>query len=246
MLVWQVRLPDFEGPLDLLLFLVTRQELNILDLPIAHIAEQYLRIIETSGVESLEEAGEYLVMSATLLAIKARMMLPRPEPAAEEEMEDPRLDLARRLLLYQEVKQAAHDFARREQEMELRAVKLLSSLRPDMEVPFESMLERVSLYDLAKAYEDVRRRFEEQTVHQVSLFQVTLEERMAWVLKQLEEQLHFSFSAVLRLESVRLLWVISFLAVLELARRQKILLDQNLPFSDIWVRRAEGCVVEAA
>jgi segregation and condensation protein A len=246
MLAWQVKLPDFEGPLDLLLFLVTRQELDILDLPIAHVTEQYLRAIETLGVDNLEDAGEYIVMSATLLAIKARMMLPRPEPASEEEIEDPRRDLAVRLLIYQKVKEAAQDLARREEVMEQRALRFLSTLPPDLEPPLENLLEHVSLYDLARAYDDIRRRLEEETIHQVSLFKVTLEERMTWILKQLEEQMGFSFLTALRLESVRLLWVISFLAVLELARRREITLDQNLPFSDIWVRRAAGSIVEAA
>jgi segregation and condensation protein A len=246
MLAWQVKLPDFEGPLDLLLFLVTRQELDILDLPIAHVTEQYLRAIETLGVDNLEDAGEYIVMSATLLAIKARMMLPRPEPASEEEIEDPRRDLAVRLLIYQKVKEAAQDLARREEVMEQRALRFLPTLPPDLEPPLENLLEHVSLYDLARAYDDIRRRLEEETIHQVSLFKVTLEERMTWILKQLEEQMGFSFLTALRLESVRLLWVISFLAVLELARRREITLDQNLPFSDIWVRRTSGSIMEAA
>jgi segregation and condensation protein A len=244
---WQVKLNRFEGPLDLLLFLVTKQELDILDLPIADITRQYLSVIETMGIGNLEEAGEYLVMSATLIAIKARMMLPRPEVTMEgEEIEDPRMELARRLLLYQEVKQAAETLAHREEEMKQRALRFLSAL-PEMEAPEpEDLLERVSLYDLSKAYDDVRRRFEQQSVHQVSLFKVTLEERIAWVLEQLQEKLRFPLGEALQLESTRLLWVISFLAILELARRREIVIDQNMPFSEIWICRASQSAVEAA
>jgi len=246
MFAWQVRLPDFEGPLDLLLFLVSRQELNILDLPIAVITEQYLRVIETIGIDNLEDAGEYILMSATLIAVKARMMLPRPEAAMEEEFEDPRRDLAQRLLLYQKVKEAADDLARREEAMAQRSPRNIHDL-PSLDVPrLEELLERVSLYDLAKAYDEVRRRFEEQTVHQVNLFKVTLEERMAWILEQLQGKPHFSFLTMLRLESARLLWVISFLAVLELARRREITLEQSLPFSDLWVCHPLRSTLEAA
>jgi segregation and condensation protein A len=246
MFAWQVRLPDFEGPLDLLLFLVSRQELNILDLPISVITEQYLQVIETIGIDNLEDAGDYLLMSATLIAIKARMMLPRPEVETEEEFEDPRRALAQRLLLYQKVKEAADDFARREEVMAQRSPMNMHAL-PLLNIPrLEELLERVSLYDLAKAYDEVRRRFEEQTVHQVSLFKITLEERMAWVLEQLQGKLHFSFLTMLRLESARLLWVISFLAVLELARRREITLEQSLPFSDLWVCHPSRSTLEAA
>jgi len=242
---WQVKLPRFEGPLDLLLFLVTRQELDILDLPIAKITEQYLQVIDTMGIDSLEDAGEYLLMSATLIAIKARMMLPRPEVAAEEEMEDPRLQLARRLLLYQQVKQAAGDLGEREEAMAQRSMRLLPALPVGSQPPPEDLLERVSLYDLANAYDEVRRRFEELTVHEVTLFKVSLEERMAWILEQLKDKLRFSFMTALRVESARVLWIVSFLAVLELARRRKIVLEQNLPFSDLWVCQAQESTVEA-
>ncbi len=247
MQTWQVKLNRFEGPLDLLLFLVTKQELDILDLPIADITEQYLKVVETMGIDNLEDAGEYLVMSATLIAIKARMMLPRPEVVSEgEEMEDPRLELARRLLLYQEVKQAAETLAHREEEMRQRSTRFLSAL-PEMEEPQpEDLLERVSLYDLSKAYGDVRRRFEHQSVHQVSLFKVTLEERIAWILEQLQEKLRFPLGEALQLEAARLLWVISFLAILELARRHEIVIEQNMPFSEIWICRASQAAVEAA
>jgi segregation and condensation protein A len=130
--------------------------------------------------------------------------------------------------------------------MAQRSPRSIYSL-PEAEIPgVEELLVRVSLYDLAKAYEEVRRRLEEQTVHQVSLFKVTLEERMAWVLEQLQEKSHFSFLTVLRLESVRLLWVISFLAVLELARRREICLEQGLPFADLWVCLPQKSTLEAA
>jgi len=173
------------------------------------------------------------------------MMLPRPEVAAEEEMEDPRLQLARRLLLYQQVKQAAGDLGEREEAMAQRSMRLLPALPVGSQPPPEDLLERVSLYDLANAYDEVRRRFEELTVHEVTLFKVSLEERMAWILEQLKDKLRFSFMTALRVESARVLWIVSFLAVLELARRRKIVLEQNLPFSDLWVCQAQESTVEA-
>ena len=117
MSVWQIKLPLFEGPMDLLLFLVQKQEYDIMNLPMAEITESYLAVIDSIGVENLEDAGEFLLMAATLISIKAKLMLPRPKTDDVEEAQDPRHELAQRLLLYQKTKEEAADLARREAEM---------------------------------------------------------------------------------------------------------------------------------
>jgi segregation and condensation protein A len=246
MSIWQVKLPQFEGPLDLLLFLVARQEYDILDLPMAEITESYLEVIDSIGVENLEDAGEFVLMAATLLSVKAKMMLPRPKTDSEEEIEDPRRELAERLLLYQRVKEESLLFAEREAVMlerwEMVHAPLPSAARPS---PDETLVP-MSLYDLSRCFEEILRRKDERLVHQVKLYRVSLEARMRWVQELLSEYGRFGFVRVLQSELDRMLWVVSLLAILELAKRQLIRVEQNELFSEVYVSRATVPELEAA
>jgi len=238
MSAWHVKLPRFDGPLDLLLFLVARQEYDISDLPMAEITESYLAVIDSIGVENLEDAGEYLVMAATLIAIKAKMMLPRPPLETEEEVEDPRRELAQRLLLYQRTKEEAERLAQREADMLQRWEMGRPPLLPEAEPAPDELLIPFSLYDLARAIEDILRRHEERIYHQVQLDRVSLDERMRWILDLLRQFERFGMLRHLRTEAERMIWVVTFLAVLELTKRQQIHLEQNKLFSEIFVSHA--------
>jgi segregation and condensation protein A len=238
MSAWHVKLPRFEGPLDLLLFLVARQEYNITDLPMAEITESYLAVMDSLGVENLEDAGEYLVMAATLIAIKAKMMLPRPPSEAEEEIEDPRRELAQRLLLYQKAKEEAERLAEREADMLQRWQMGRPPVLPEAEPAPEELLVPISLYDLARAIEDILRRREERIFHHVHLDRISLDERMHWILDVLKQFDRFGLLRHLRTETERIIWVVTFLAILELTKRQQIHLEQNELFSEIFVSHA--------
>jgi segregation and condensation protein A len=238
MSAWQVKLPRFEGPLDLLLFLVARQEYDIADLPMAEITESYLAVMDSIGVENLEDAGEYLVMAATLIAIKAKMMLPRPPAEAEEEIEDPRRELAQRLLLYQKAKEEAERLAEREANMLQRWEMGRPPVLPEAEPAPEELLVPISLYDLARAIEDILRRREERVYHQVHLDRISLDERMHWILDLLKQFERFGMLRHLRTEAERIIWVVTFLAILELTKRQQIHLEQNELFSEIFISQA--------
>jgi segregation and condensation protein A len=245
--IWQVKLPKFEGPLDLLLFLVSRQEYDIMDLPMAEITESYLAVMDSLGVENLEDAGEYVLMAATLIAIKAKMMLPRP-PVEEgiEEIEDPRRDLAQRLLLYQKTREEAADLARRESEMAERWQTGRSTVPPSAQPGPEELLVPMTLYDLTRALEDILRRKDERLVHNVELDRISLEERMRWVLDLLQQSRRFGLLKHLRPELERMIWVVTVLAVLELAKRQQIHVAQNRAFGEVYVSQAVVPELQAA
>lgn len=246
MSVWQVKLPQFEGPLDLLLFLVQKQEYSIQDLPMAEITETYLGVIDTIGVENLEDAGDYLLMAATLLSIKAKMMLPRPPQTEEEEIVDPRAELANRLFLYQKVKEEAEQFSRREERMlERWEIGYMAVPSAAVAAPEEALIP-MTIYDLARSIEEIVRSREARTVHQVKLFKVTVEERMRWILELLTQSERFALLRYLELEGQRMIWVVSLLAILELAKRQSIHVEQNEPFAEIWVSGAQVPELEAA
>jgi segregation and condensation protein A len=236
--MYHVKLPRFEGPMDLLLFLVARQEYDILDLPMAEITESYWAVIDSIGVENLEDAGDFLVMAATLIAIKAKMMLPRPPQTDEEEVEDPRRELAQRLLLYQKAKEEAERLAHREENMMSRwqagkpPVPLSAEPLPD------ELLVPMTLYDLTRAIEGILNRREVRRFHQVRLDRVSLDERMRWVLELIKRLERYGLLRQLQTESERMIWVVTFLAVLELTKRQQIHVEQNELFSEIFVSEA--------
>jgi segregation and condensation protein A len=237
MSVWQVKLPQFEGPMDLLLFLVSKQEYDIMDLPMADITENYLAVMDSIGIENLEDAGEYVVMAATLISIKAKMLLPRPPAQESDEISDPRRELAERLLLYQKTKEEAENLAKREAAMAERFDMPRPAVPPMAATPPEENLVPMTLYDLTRAIEDVVARRNERRVHQVRLDKVSLDERIRWVLDLVGESERFGFLRLLSTEMERLMWVVSFLAILELTKRQQVRIDQNTAFAEIYVCR---------
>jgi len=247
MSVWQVKLPCFEGPLDLLLFLVSRQEYDIMDLPMAEITESYLAVMDSIGGENLEDAGEYLLMAATLLAIKAKMMLPRPElEESAEEIEDPRRELAQRLLLYQKAREEAERLSRYENVM-LERWELGRPAKPAAAEPSpEELLLPMTLYDLTRALEDILARRDDHAAHHVHLDKISLEQRIQWVLDLLQQLERFGLLKLLQTERERMVWVVTILAVLELAKRQKLRLMQNKQFAEIHVSRATVPELQAA
>jgi segregation and condensation protein A len=210
----EVILEAFEGPLDLLLYLIRRQNLDILNIPIAEITRQYMAYIELMHEMRLDLAGEYLVMAAMLAEIKSRMLLPRPEIDEEGEEEDPRAELIRRLQEYERYKQAAEDldalpregrdrFPARARLAERRVIRVAP------EVSFES---------LVKSFSSVMRRVALYTQHRISLEPISIRQRMSDLLSRLREGTYVAFASLLSKEEGRDGVVVSFLALLELVR----------------------------
>ena len=227
----EVFLDAFEGPLDLLLYLIRRQNLDILDIPIAQITAQYMRYIDMMKDLRLELAAEYLVMAAMLAEIKSRMLLPRPEDE-EEEGEDPRAELIRRLQEYERYKQAAEDL--HELPQVGRDFFLTLAEVPDKHV--ERPPPDVDLKEILLALKDVMHRADLFSSHHISLEPLSLRERMSRVLESVKADSFIEFTNLFDLSEGRRGVVVTFMAVLELLKQSLIELVQTEPFGPIHVK----------
>ncbi|HEX9207073.1 MAG TPA: ScpA family protein [Steroidobacteraceae bacterium] len=227
----QVFLEAFEGPLDLLLYLIRRQNLDILDIPIAEITRQYMSYIDVMQGLQLELAGEYLVMAATLAEIKSRMLLPRPAAASEEEA-DPRAELVRRLQEYERFKRAAMDieelhrvdrdtFPASAEVVERRVVKLVPN---------------VSLQEMLVALKDVMQRAQMFAHHHISRERLSVRQRMSEVLGTMKSRAFVEFVSLFRAEEGRMGVTVTFIAILELLREGLVEIVQSEPYAPIHVR----------
>ncbi len=231
----RIKLQVFEGPLDLLLFLIRKHELDIYDIPIESVTRQFLETLRAMREFDLEIAGEFFVMAATLMEIKSRMLLPKHQqaidPNAEEDDLDPRWELVHQLLQYKKFKEAAGNLG----QMSLDAQNMLprpagSAFAPASERP----LKHVDRIEVWNSFNLVLRRLAEKlVVGEIHAEQVTVADQMEYVLEQIKTRKTFVFSALFPEKiSLRRL-VATFLAVLELTRLRKLRLEQNEAFTDI-------------
>lgn len=220
----RVQLEIFEGPLDLLLHLIKKNEVSITDIPIATITEQYLATLELMQNLNLDVAGEFLVMAATLIHIKSRMLLPPTEDAEdEEEGADPREELVRRLLEYQRFKEAA---AQLEQREVLTRDVFVRCAAPVEEATFPGFRE-VSVFELLTALRRVLERLPKDTFHEVTLDKITVREKMTALLDILRAQGQVLFEALFSEARSRMEVVVTFLAMLELVKVRAIRIFQE-------------------
>ena len=229
----RVVLQEFEGPLDLLLYLIRKQNLDILDIPIARITAQYMEYIELMQELQLELAGEYLVMAAMLAEIKSRMLLPRPQ-LEEEEEQDPRAELARRILEYERYR-IATDGLDRLPRME-RDVHVVRGALP-VELP-PRPLPPVQLEDLLAAIADVLERTRMFSAYQVQREELSVRERMSMVLEQLEPGAYTEFTRLFTAQEGRSGLVVALLAILELLRESLVEVMQEEDYGAIKVKAA--------
>ncbi len=227
----EVFLEAFEGPLDLLLYLIRRQNLDILEINVAQITEQYMQYVELMDAMQFELAAEYLVMSAMLAEIKSRMLLPRQQSAAEEEA-DPRADLIRRLQEYEQFKQAAEDIdglPRLERDV-FQAAAQPPELRRSRPQP------QVELRELLLAFGEVARRAAMNVSHHVQMERLSTRERMVEILARLHTPHFVPFVSLFRIEEGRMGVVVTFLAIMELIKESLIEMVQSEPFGPIHVK----------
>jgi segregation and condensation protein A len=230
----EVILDAFEGPLDLLLYLIRRQNLDILDIPINEITRQYVEYIEMLHDMQFELAAEYLVMAAILAEIKSRMLLPRPA-LDEGEDSDPRAELVRRLQEYERFKQAAEDLD--ELPRVGRDFTLTEAYVADKAVV--RVPPPVDLRDILAALKDVMSRAELFTSHHISGEPLSVRERMSRILSVLRDNPYMEFHHLFDPEEGRMGVVVSFLALMELTREQLVDLVQNEPFGQIYIKSPE-------
>ena len=233
----EVFLETFEGPLDLLLYLIRKHNLDVLDIPMARLTEQYLEYVELMRQKSLELAGEYLVMAAVLIEIKSRMLLPRP-PASAQEEHDPRAELMRRLLAYEQMKlaaqrldalpQAGRDFALVQVWIEPAAGQALPGIHTE---------------DLHQAWLWLLMRANVNQHHRVTRDQLSVREHMTQILRRLQDARFLEFTQLFSPELGIARLVVSFLAILELSRETLIEITQQEPYSPIYVKLTHGLTV---
>ena len=225
-----VKLERFEGPLDLLLHLIKRDEVDIYDIPIAHITQQYLAYIELMRSLDLEVAGEFLVMAATLMRIKAKMLLPLPAAGEEEDEGDPREELVQRLIEYRQFKEAAGTLKLREEE---RRQLFERGYLPAEEDAGPLPLAPATLFDLLDALTRVLARVPEQAVYDVQGEVYDVEEKMALIASAVAERGEVPFEELLLQCHGRAEMIVTFIALLELIKLGRVGVDQAEHFGDI-------------
>ena len=226
----KVFLEAFEGPLDLLLYLIKRQNLNILDIPVTEITQQYIDYINLMGEIKLELAGEYLLMAAMLAEIKSRMLLPRPE--VEEDEEDPRAELVRRLQEYERFKMAAEDLdgiPRLERDVVIANVEA-----PEKSVVIK--LPDVTLKELLIAFHDVLKRVEMNSELHFEKETLSVRQRMLEIINRIQVKKFIDFVDLFNINEGRLGIAVTFLAILELLKDATIEVVQNEEFAPIHIR----------
>lgn len=239
------KLPRFEGPLDLLLHLIKRDEIDIYDIPIAHITNQYLQYIELMQLLDLDVAGEFLVMAATLMRIKAKMLLPVPKSDDEEDEADPREELVQRLLEYRLYKEASETLKSQEG---LRRSIFERGIVPTEDDAGPLPLAPATLFDLLEALNRVMARRPERVVYQVQTEAWDIEDKMSLIARTVAEDGRLLFSALMATATARMEIVVSFMALLELVKLGTIAIVQDANFADILIlpKLPEGTESHAA
>lgn len=229
----EVFLEAFQGPLDLLLYLIRRQNFNILDIPMAEVTRQYLSYVDQVRARNLELAGEYLLMAAMLIEIKSRMLLPPRRVDHSHEAQDPRAELVRRLLEYEQMKLAAqqiHALPQLGRDFLRAQVHVEQSLAP--------RLPDVNPHDLAAAWRDMLRRAKLVQHHKISREALSVREHMSLVLRRLQGRRFVEFSELFDVSKGTPVLVVTFIAMLELAKETLIELTQAESYAPIYVRLA--------
>ncbi len=236
-----VEIERFQGPLDLLLHLIRTQDIDVFDIPIARITDQFVQAIRTIQAHDLDSAGEFLEMAATLIRIKAQMLLPR---TAEEEEDDPRAELVRRLLEYEQIREVAQRLAAAQADRARRFGKGYSPPRPrrtiadsPLKTTWDEVLDAALLVEMP---EPGHRR------HHVTTRTVAMEDKIVLILDALRESTRVEFSGLVRGFKDKMHGVMTFLAGLELTRRRLLFLRQAKPFSELWIYRRDDADDEEA
>lgn len=234
----KVILETFEGPLDLLLYLIRKQNLDILNIPIAQITKQYMLYIDVMGELQLELAAEYLLMAALLAEIKSRMLLPR-QVSSEEDEEDPRAVLVRRLQEYERIKKAAEDL----EEIPRLERDIFMATVDTSTVNIHKAQPEVALQDIVLALQDVLQRVDQLSHHIITKEPLSVRERMALIMGRLEDTSSFLFTRFFTQQEGKAGVVVTFLAILELSKGGLIEILQSEPFGELRVRVKTGNII---
>jgi segregation and condensation protein A len=233
--MYRIKLNEFEGPLDLLLFFIQRDELDIHNIPISKITNEFCEYVHYMQVLDLEVASEFILMAATLIQIKAKMMLYKPDDETEEE-EDPRYELVKRLLEYKRFKDASADFANLEEEH--RKVFYRNDFdgdyRVDESIEEDLSIQNLTLYNLLKAYKFAMEHRPKEVVHNIMRLNVSIDEQIQYVSELCSAQEYVSFIKMIEgMEKIRV--VVTFIAILEMAKNEIIGIKINESLTDFLI-----------
>jgi segregation and condensation protein A len=242
---YEIKLPQFEGPFDLLLFFIERDELDIYDIPISHITNEFLEFLKTLEELNLEVASEFILVASTLMRIKAKMLLPRADLDETGAEIDPRKDLVDRLIAYKKFKEASLQLG------ELEARQILMHPRGNVEQEWKSFkegnkvqeeLSQIDLYKLLKAFRGVMdKHFQEvnKPKHTITLYPYSIDEKKEQLLSQLKKKKKIDFLLVLKQSKEKMEAIFNFLAILDLVQQQKIALVFGEGFNQFWLTAKE-------
>ena len=236
---YRIQLQNFEGPLDLLLFLIRKNEVDIYDIPISEITQQFLQYLEVIELLDLDQASEFVLMAATLIRIKARMLLPKPELDDDEEAEDPRQELVQRLLEYQRYKEVAWDLRDREEVQKNFFQRGSFHFDYEENEDSEEFLneKEVTMFDLMSVFLEILKRVPPVTSHTVQTIPVTIDEQSEHIMNFLQKQKKVLFTELFADFEERIILIVTFIALLELVKNRSLILNQANPFSEMWICR---------
>jgi segregation and condensation protein A len=220
--MYKIKLEQFEGPLDLLLFFIKRDELNIYDIPISKITKEFLEYVNLIKVLDLEVAGDFILMASTLMHIKVRMLLPREVDEKGEEI-DPRAELVAALLEYKKYKEMSEELSFFESNQRKISYRGNYSIDPkETYSEYEVLLKDVSIYDLAKSFKRIIEGIKEEPIHQIIKINVSIDEQIEHILKLIEDNIEISFLVLVEGMKEKIRIVVTFIALLELTKMGKI------------------------
>ncbi len=242
---FEIKLPLFEGPFDLLLFFIERDELDIYDIPISKIANDFLEYIKHLEVLNIEVASEFILVAATLMRIKSKMLLPRPQLDDKGNEIDPREELIKHLLEYKKYKSVVEGFHRLEEDelMKEKRGNLIKELRALAEITnVEAELQDVTIYKLMAIFEKVVKRFDAEKnkpVHQVIQYPYTVESQKKFIVEELNRKARISFTELLESYPTRIGVIFNFLAILEMLAYQAVTIQIGEGFNNFWIEKIE-------
>jgi len=235
--MYRIALSEFEGPLDLLLFFIKRDELDIYDIPISHITKNFMEYLDAMQELNLEIAADFIYMASVLMSIKAKMLLPRPEmPEGELDEFDPRTELVQKLLEYKRFKEVALTMQLLEEDRRQLFPRLVFEQIEASEIEDET--KRPTLFDLIRAYQLAMKNMPKVTIHEIKKIPVTIEQQTDFLLKKLDEHIQISFLKTVEGFAERMTIVVTFLAILEMAKMRLINIIVREDYSDFWLTKA--------
>ncbi|MBN8546163.1 MAG: segregation/condensation protein A [Ignavibacteria bacterium] len=238
--MFKVKLDSFEGPLDLLLFFIKRDELDIYDIPISYITNEFLKYLELIKILDLEQAGDFILLASTLMHIKVRMLLPKEIDEKGEEI-DPRADLVKQLLEYKRYKEMADEFVFFESEQ--RKLFFRGNFNLDEKSTFDDtglLLKNITVFDLARAFQKIMSNLKPEPVHQIKRVPVSIEDQMEFIRNQLLLEKRVIFSRMVTGLKIKIQIVYTFIALLEMVKMQLIGIKESDNFNDFEIYELEN------